>query len=95
MIIVSDKKTGEIIEVDETKVTNWKTIYNHRNWHEFEPPRPISELSTQELETLSKDNILQEEVMTLEEAREAYKVSNNKPVSNRYKNNLEWILSRI
>ena len=89
MKIVSDKLTGEIIKVDEAKVPDWKDRYNHRNWSPFEGAKPVEQLSTKELEDIATVT------MTIEEAREAYLKANNKPVSNRYKNNMEWILSRI
>jgi len=34
-------------------------------------------------------------VMTIEEAREAFEVKLGKPVANAYKNNIEWILSKL
>lgn len=33
--------------------------------------------------------------MTLEEAKEAYKSKHGKQVSNKYKNNLEWIVGKL
>ena len=109
MKVVSDKTTGEIITIDETKEPKWMEKYNHRNGKPFEV-KPVEEMSVEELETIvknkkdnktveqndSKDDTSDEVEQTpIEEIQAQYEAKFGKKPAPAYKNRREWLLDKI
>lgn len=98
---VSDKVTWEVFFIDEKKEPNWQQDYNHWSGVPFEwsEPTPVEEMTTEELEEVvaeeeneeKKDN----EELPLETLHDMYNALYGKEVPNRYKNDSEWIISKL
>lgn len=109
MKIVSDKVTGEVITIDETKEPKRMEKYNHRSGKPFHV-KPVEEMSVEELETLVKakkspkvveqkdsksDTSDEVEQTPIEELQAQYEDKFGKKPAAAYKNRREWLLDKI
>lgn len=96
---VMHPETREIVTIDANKEPNRMSKYFHRNTGlPFENPieevvteQPVEEV-IEEIEELQEEEAVE---MTIEELHTAYEEKTGKKVSNKYKNDAEWIISKI
>lgn len=101
---VMHPETMEVITIDTNKEPGWMFKYLHRiTWQKFDNPvmeevveAPVAEVIevTQPTEEVVETPSEKKE-LTLEEIQALYLVTTGKEAPARYKNNPEWLLSKI